>query len=738
MRVYRDMQRRMMLKGAVRCQKFVRIRLLPSLIVTCCLFVSAVAENGYDLWLRYGVIEDESLLVRYRNTIKSCYVEGESATLDIVRDELKRGLEGLLDTKVDLTDRENASLLLGVYHPNSQLAELLSPNEVEGLSDEGFAIVSKRIGSRESVVITAFHDVALLYGTFHFLRLLQSHQDISNLNFKSVPKIKFRFLNHWDNLDRTVERGYAGFSIWNWHQLPEVIDQRYIDYARANASIGINSIVLTNVNTNSIVLRDDYLKKVKALADLFRPYGIKTFLTARFSAPMELDDFETADPRNRSVRKWWQNKAEKIYELIPDFGGFLVKANSEGQPGPLDYNRTHAAGANMLADAVAPYGGLVLWRTFVYSDAVFEDRHMQAYDEFVPLDGKFKKNVILQVKNGAIDFQPREPFHPLFGAMKKTGIAPEFQITQEYVGQGTHLVYLGTYFKEILDADTYADGENSTVGRIADGTISQNKSTAVAGVSNIGNDINWTSHPFAQANWYAFGRLAWNHELTARDIAEEWIRMTWTNEEAAVATIMEMMMSSHEAAVNYMTPLGLHHIMDAGHHYGPGPWVDKMPRADWKSTYYHKADGTGIGFDRTRSGSNAIGQYRKPLRDIFYDIEECPERYLLFFHHIPWNKVIKSGKTLWDHLCLKYQVGNIQVQQLINQWQSVRSEIDHERFRHVMDLLSIQKKEAAWWRDACISYFQTFSNKPIPQGVPQPQYPLEYYQNLTFPYAPGH
>ena len=436
-----------------------------------------------------------------------------------------------------------------------------------------------------------------MYGTFGLLRHLQTQQSIKTIDIVSQPKIQRRILNHWDNLDRTSERGYAGFSIWDWHKLPLYIDQRYLDYARANASIGINGAVLTNVNANALILTPSYLEKVKALADAFRPYGIKVYLTARFSAPIEIGGLETADPLNDEVINWWNEKVEEVYNYIPDFGGFLVKANSEGQPGPQNYGRSHAEGANMLAKALQPFNGIVMWRAFVYSNEEPEDRAKQAYNEFMPLDGKFEENVVIQVKNGAIDFQPREPFHPLFGAMKQTPLAMEFQITQEYLGQATQLVYLAPMYKEVLDSDTYAKGEGSEVSKTIDGTLYNHDVSAIAGVANIGTDLNWTGHPFAQANWYTFGRLAWDHSLSSESIADEWIQMTWSQQKAELETIKELMMTSWPASVNYMTPLGLHHLMGTGHHYGPAPWVDNLPRADWNPVYYHKATADGIGFD---------------------------------------------------------------------------------------------------------------------------------------------
>jgi alpha-glucuronidase len=566
---------------------------------------------------------------------------------------------------------------------------------------------------------------------------LQTHQPIQKLSITSIPKINLRVLNHWDNLDRHVERGYAGISIWNWHTLPGYIDQRYIDYARANASIGINGAVLTNVNANSLILTKEYLIKVKALADVFRPYGIKVYLTARFSSPIEIGGLKTADPLDAQVQKWWKQKANEIYSYIPDFGGFLVKANSEGQPGPQDYGRTHADGANMLADAVAPHKGIVIWRAFVYSHETPVDRIKQAYDEFKPLDGSFRKNVMVQVKNGPLDFQPREPFSPLFGAMSKTPLMMEFQITQEYLGQATHLVYEAPLFKEVLNADTYVKSKGSTVAKVIDGSLDHHELTGIAGVANIGNDINWTGHPFGQANWYAFGRLAWDHDLNSSAIADEWIRQTFSNNLTFVDTVKKIMITSREAVVNYMTPLGLHHIMGYGHHYGPAPWYDKAPRADWNPVYFHRADSIGIGFDRTAKGSNALAQYQPEVDSFFTNLSTCPEEYLLWFHHIPWAYKMRSGRTLWDEICYKYSEGVSEVRWMQSTWKNMEKYIDEEQFHHVRMLLSIQEKEAVWWRDACVLYFQTFSKMPVPLNYEKPQHTLEYYKGLRFPYAPG-
>ena len=692
------------------------------------------ADNGYELWLRYHKINDTVLVKKYCALIPSYHVDFISATGNIIQQEISRGLSGLLGFSPKQTGAEAALVVTTI---KSDLARTIGSSAAETPSGDGYTIKTLVYKKQHQIVIVGASEVGALYGVFHFLKLLQTQQDISNLNVNESPRIERRILNHWDNLDRTIERGYAGISIWNWHTLPEIIEQRYHDYARANASIGINGTVLTNVNANALVLTNEYLVKVKALADVFRPYGIKVYLTARFNAPIELHALETADPLNPKVAQWWKNKAGEIYKLIPDFGGFLVKANSEGQPGPQSYNRTHAEGANMLASALEPFGGIVMWRAFVYDNNDKTDRAKQAFNEFKPLDGQFAANVILQVKNGPIDFQPREPFHPLFGAMPKTAVMPEFQITEEYLGFATHLVFLAPLFKECLDADTYAHGPGSTVAKVIDGSLNTSPLSAIAGVSNIGNDMNWCGHPFAQANWFAFGRLAWNHQLTSESLAREWASMTFGNNQEVVNTVTEIMLASREAAVNYMTPLGLHHIMGWDHHYGPAPWIANKPRADWTSVYYHKADTLGIGFDRTANGSNALELYAPEVRKKFEPVSSCPEEYLLWFHHVSWNHKMHSGKPLWDELCWRYHQGTIAVEKMRLQWNKVQGKIDDARFMHVSDLLEKQYKESIWWRNACLLYFQQFARKPFPKDFPQPDKTLEFYQSLEFPYAPG-
>ena len=522
------------------------------------------AEDGYRLWLRYDLINNAEKLKEYRINIRSVVLAGSSSTIEVAREEIRNGLEGLLGNNISISSTltGNGTILAGTPKASPLIASLNLGDQLKTVGEEGYIIFNSKVNNKKCLVIAANNDIGVLYGIFNFLRLIQTEQDISNLNIQSSPKIQHRILNHWDNLNGSVERGYAGASLWQWEELPEYKDRpRYKDYARANASIGINGTVLNNVNANATILTEVYLKKVAALADVFRPYGIKLYLSARFSAPMEIGKLPTADPLNPDVQEWWRNKVTEIYSLIPDFGGFLVKANSEGQPGPQNYGRTHADGANMLADALEPFGGIVMWRAFVYQDDPNQDRAKQAYKEFKPLDGQFRKNVLIQVKNGPIDFQPREPFSPLFGAMPHTPLMMEFQITQEYLGQGIHLTYLAPLYKECLDSDTYAKGPGSLVSKVIDGSLDHYSTTGIAGVSNIGSDRNWCGHPFAQANWYAYGRLAWNHDLSSETIAEEWIRMTFSNDETVLRPIMSMMMLSRKAAVDYRTPLGLHHIM---------------------------------------------------------------------------------------------------------------------------------------------------------------------------------
>jgi alpha-glucuronidase len=692
-----------------------------------------LAEDGYRLWLRYDKISDPQLLEQYDRSIKGWVVEGESPTMKAAAAELQMGLDGLLGHKIPaVQNAKSDGIIIGGTPENSPIiASLGLKKNLAELRDEGFIIKTMVLKRKKIIVIAAKTDVGVLYGTFHFLRMLQTNKDITVLGVLSSPRTKVRILNHWDNLNRSVERGYAGLSLWDWKTLPDSLLQRYTDYARANASIGINSTVLTNVNANALILTKDYLIKTAALADVFRPYGIKVFLTARFSAPVEIGKLKTADPLDPEVIAWWKKKVEEIYSYIPDFGGFTVKANSEGQPGPQNYNRTHADGANMFADALAPYNGIVMWRAFVYDNNVPDDRAKQAYNEFFPLDGKFRKNVLIQVKNGPVDFQPREPFHPLFGAMHKTPLMPEFQITQEYLGFSIHLVYLAPLFEECLKSDTYAKGKGSLVAKVVDGSLDGHELTAMSGVANTGTDMNWTGHPFAQANWYAFGRLAWDPYMDSEKISDEWIRMTFSNDRDFIDRTQKMMLSSREFAVNYMTPLGLHHIMYAGLHYGPGPWVNRG-RQDWTAVYYHRADSAGVGFERGLAGSNATEQYFPEVRKVYENIETCPENLLLWFHHVPWTYKMSSGRTLWDELCYCYNNGVDSVRWMQKEWEKSKGIVDADRFEKVKSLLSEQEKNARIWRDACLLYFQSINKLPVPENYEKPEHSLEYYMKIRY------
>ena len=694
---------------------------------------AAHAEDGYDLWLRYRRVDDAALLGEYRAAITGIVVAGNSATDVAAAAELTRGLRGLLDENVPVVSEINRDgvLVAGTPAGSPIVAALKLDADLRPLGGEGYLLRSVRVDAHRITVIAANTDIGVLYGAFHFLRLLQTHSGIGSLAISERPRIRRRVLDHWDNLNGTIERGYAGGSLWNWATLPDYRSPRYTDYARANASIGVNGTVLNNVNADAAILTHEYLVKAAALAGVFRPYGIHVYLSARFTAPMDIGGLKTADPLAPEVKAWWTAKANEIYALIPDFGGFLVKANSEGQPGPQDYHRTHADGANTLADAVAPHGGIVMWRAFVYADSG-ADRAAQAYTEFTPLDGMFRPNVLLQVKNGPIDFQPREPFHPLFGAMPKTPLMLELQVTKEYLGFATHLVYLAPLFVEVLRADTYANGRGSLVQDVVDGTLDGHEETGIAGVANTGADRNWCGSVFACANWHAFGRLAWNPSLSSADLADEWLRMTFTNDPAFVEPVKQMMLDSRQAAVDYMTPLGLHHQMARGTHYGPAPWVAGGKRADQTSVYFNRADASGLGFDRTATGSNAVAQYAAPVRDRFARLATVGDDYLLWFHHVPWDYRMASGRTLWDELTARYCRGVQAVRRMEDVWRGLAADVDPERYDETRAFLAIQEREAHWWRDASVLYFQTFSKRPIvPDACGAPQGTLEHFMSIN-------
>ncbi len=695
----------------------------------------AHAETGYDLWLRYQPL-DAASVQRVAPRLRYVVADASRPTVRAALDELDRGLAGLIGAApahASAVQGEGGVVLATAG--SSLLAGMKLP--LAALGREGFLLRTATIGGAKVTLIAANSDTGLLYGSFRLLKLLQLRAPIDALDVQDAPKLQLRVLDHWDNLDRYVERGYAGQSLWDWQKLPGYTDPRYTDYARANASIGINAVVPNNVNANADILTAPYLQKVKALAEVFRPYGIRIYLTARFSAPIEIGGLKTADPLDPAVRAWWKAKADEIYAVIPDFGGFLVKANSEGQPGPSDYKRSHADGANMLADALGPHGGVVMWRAFVYSEHNDADRHKQANDEFEPLDGTFRDNVLLQVKNGAIDFQPREPFHPLFGAMPKTPLMLEVQITKEYLGFATHLAYLGTMWEEVLESDTFRPRAGSTVAKVIETPVSPKALTGMAGVANIGTDVNWSGSQFDQANWYAYGRLAWDPDAKAADIARDWARLTWSRDPAVVDPIVAMMMESREAVVNYMTPLGLGHVMATGHHYGPGPWVSDLARPEWNPAYYHRADAGGIGFDRTITGTNALGQYAPQVAKRWGDLKTVPDNLLLWFHHVPWDYRMRSGETLWDSLIAHYDSGIATVEDMQHRWAGLEGKVDARRWAEVRDFLAIQREEAQWWRDASIAYWQSLSKRPLPAGHLAPPHPLGYYEALRTPHAPG-
>ena len=685
------------------------------------------ADDGYRLWLKYDLMADGPQRAQYRAAAQFIATEGTEPVLKTAATELQRGLQGLLGQSVPVvgsgSSASSGSNRRGIVLRVSATANVPGT----GIGGEGYRVFSEG----KNLVVTGRSGAGVLYGVFALLRQLQTRQSIANLLLTSSPRIQYRLLNHWDNPNGTVERGYAGSSIWKWNELPERLDPRYTDYARANASIGLNGVVVNNVNASARYLTPEYLLKVKALAGVFRPYGIRVYLSVLWAAPKVIGGLKTSDPLDPQVRQWWAARTEAIYQAIPDFGGFLVKANSEGEPGPQDYGRSHAEGANMLAGALGAHDGIVMWRAFVYKANSNGDRFKEAYAEFKPLDGQFSPKVLVQVKNGPIDFQAREPFHPLFGAMPKTPLVLEVQITQEYLGFATHLVYLAPLFKECLDADTQARGLGSTVAKVVDGSLDQHRVSGIAGVANIGTDRNWTGHPMGQANWYAFGRLAWDYGLTSAAIATEWTQMTLTTEPKAVATIVAMMEKSRDICVRYTTPLGLHHIMGQSIHYGPEPWLALAGRPDWTAVYYHKADSVGLGFDRTATGSNALAFYTPGAQAQWANAKTCPLNYLLWFHHVGWQQPLSTGRSLWNELCTRYYTGADSVTWMQQQWATVQPQVDAAVFADVAARLTIQRREALWWRDACVLYFQTYSRQPVPAPFVPPTRTLAEVKNLV-------
>lgn len=657
-------------------------------MVLTSLHVSAQSD-GSQLWLGK----------QYANSCQVISQLPDDATAKIAKQELENNWRGKnVELKID------KSLNLG----------------------EGYNIYARPAQQGDNIqyeaTITASNPIGLLYGAYELIRLQNTdayntgsgnQQNFSKaIDETEKPQVGLRILNHWDNLDGSIERGYAGKSIFKWEEIKlgkngkggsisKSLHDRLITYARANASLGINGSVLNNVNASPKMMTAEYINKVKIIANILRPYGIRVYLSINFASPMALGYTKTADPLDKKVQQWWKKKAKEIYATIPDFGGFLVKANSEGQPGPGDYHRTHADGANMLADAVKPYGGIIMWRSFVYgANHKGEDRVKQAVSEFKGMDGKFRDNVILQSKNGPLDFQPREPYAPIFDNIKQTPQIAELQITQEYLGQSKHLTYLAPMWKEFF------------------GFVNPDRLVGISGVANIGDDANWCGHPFSQANWYAFGRLAWNPSLTAEEIAHEWLVQTYENQDEKFTKPVEMMMmTSREACVNYMMPLGLHHIFKFDHHYGPEPdgFIASYP-LEWCPVYYHKADAQGVGFDRSSKGTDAVGQYPKPYRSLYDNIETCPEEYLLWFHHVPWTYKMKSGSTLWQELCMKYNMGVAMVEVYRDFWHTSAKQYmkGHEQeWQHTDSLLNVQLENAKEWRNTCLKYFQTFSKMKI-------------------------
>lgn len=707
------------------------LRILSSFFLIFNIFSASSAEpennqlnNNYNMWLNYQPLQKGKWLSYYDALLSNVIIKPSSETGSKIKEELNKGLGIMLGKKIEFNEEIKEGSLILLTPKDLRYRKYVSKKITSELGEEekeGYFIINKEIEGNNTTLIIANKEIGLFYGTFHLLRLIQTHKGINNLNIKEFPKTEFRIANHWDNIDRTVERGYAGLSLWDWKALPNKKSKRYKDYARFCASVGINSIVINNVNANAHFISREYLQKISALANVFRPYGVKVFIAINFNSPQIIGNLDTADPLNEEVRKWWGKKVNEIHSYIPDMGGFLVKADSEGQPGPNTYGRTHADGANMLAKALKSFEGVVIWRAFVYGERQ-KDRIREAYDEFKPLDGEFDENVILQVKKGPLDFMPREPFSPLFGSMKQTNTMVEFQITQEYLGNEFHLLYKGGMYDKILKSDTYAEGKQTYVGDIVSGKVYDYKYTGMAGVINPGIVENWTAHPFVQSSWYAFGRLAWDYNQDPWEIAKDWIGMTFSNEKNVKKKILKIMKLSEEAGVNYREPLGLTHI-GAASHYGPAPWSGRSKR-------FHRVSKTGIGFDRSANGSNAVSQYYEPLASKFNNFNSVPEDLLLWFHHVPWDFKMKSGKSLWEELVESYYLGVEQVREIQKLWNSLSEKIDKETFKKVQGLLEIQLRDAIVWRNSCILYFQTFSKKEISKKFEKPEKDLEYYKKL--------
>lgn len=669
--------------------------------------------NGYNCWLGYHLLENRELRENYSQWASNIAISKEPDEIKIALSELKSGINGILGVDAVVVTREpeqSSCIALGVLGRGQNIDSYVKYDEVVQIGNEGFIIKAFKTGNSEIVVVAGTTIKGLLYGVFSLLRLLQTEATISGILKIENPANQLRIINHWDNIDGSIERGYAGKSIFFTDNKVTENLGRIKDYARLLCSVGINSIVINNVNVHkyeSMLITDKYLNDVASLAQIFRDYGIKLYLSANFASTIEIGGLATADPLDPQVRKWWKQKADEIYSLIPDFGGFLIKADSEFRPGPFTYGRTHADGANMLAEALEPYGGLVIWRCFVYNcmqdwrDRI-TDRARAAYDNFMPLDGLFKENVLLQIKNGPMDFQVREPVSPLFGGLQKTNQLLELQITQEYTGQQKHLCYLVPMWKEILDFDTMAKGRNTSVKKIITGSVFNNKLGGMAAVTNIGNDLNWTGHQMAQSNTYGYARLCWNPDLSAEKITDEWVRMTYSNNEKVVNTVKEMLLGSWRTYENYTSPLGIGWMVNPNHHYGPN--VDGYEYDKWGT--YHRADHKGIGVDRTvKSGTGYAGQYHKDVAGIYEDMDKCPEEFLLFFHHMPYDHILKSGETLIQYIYNTHFKGVEEVEELRNKWFSLKGWISEEIFLHVLERLDGQLEHSKEWRDVINTYF---------------------------------
>lgn len=683
--------------------------LLVGLFSASMSFGAAAEKPWSSLWLAYEPLP-ESQQQDYAAVVKSVYCPGDAPVVQNAQKELQTAVEGLLGRKTAASLAADGTIVLGTVDDLKGMIPKNVAQKAKDLKDEGFVIVSAAIKGKQCTVIISKSDTGVLYGVFHFIRLMQSRQPIDALNIAEEPTVDLRMLNHWDRIDGHIERGYAGRSLWKWDELPGTVDPRYEDYARFCASVGINATAINNVNADSEILTDEYLQKVNVLADVFRAWGVKLYLSANFAAPIKpslgqgrkqgCGNLETADPLDPAVQAWWTAKVAEIYTLIPDFGGFVVKANSEGMAGPRTYDRSHVEGANMFADILKPHGGIVLWRAFVYGKGT--DRAKDAYNEFQGFDGQFRDNAFLQVKNGPIDFQPREPFSPLFGAMPQTDLALELQITKEYMGHSTTMAFLAPSWSEVLLSDTYVKGEGSTVAKVIDGSLFNRPKNCIAGVANTGDRPDWCGNIFNQANWYAFGRLAWNHQLNPEQIASEWVAMTFNCDAATAATIQQMMLGSYEATVDYTMPLGLMHMFQRGSHYGPGP-------GSWKR--YLKPTEKGLGVNRSKTGSNYAGQYHPKLQEVFNDMDTIPLEYIMWFHQVPWHYKLSSGRTLWEELSFRYDRGVAYVDRMAETWKTLEGKVDPEAHKAIMAKLQKEQDYARLWRKTCLEYFAQFNDQ---------------------------